>query len=158
MTDKQVKDAIAAIVTEAATELGEPIRVVPRWKLSLKGKEVLSALRSLTNDKIINGVYITRVGRQSRKAGIGGRKWEYKWRYAIFYFRSYDEGTDEANSEDKLNAILEKFAEKLEASPGLGLGAPIDDHEELQVDNIDTMDLKVHVAQCFLTVNLTVQR
>lgn len=154
MTDKQVKDALAGFWTAAGTELGEPVRVIPRWKLSLKGKEPLSALRSTTNDMRINGVYITRVKRSSRRVSIGGRKHEYKWTYAMFYFRSYDEGTDESNSEDKANALVEKVAELLEASDDLGLDF-VDNHEDLQVENIDTMDLKNHIFQTFITVNIT---
>ena len=154
MTDKEVKTALAAIWTEAATELGEPIRVIPRWKLSLKGKEVLAALRALDNNKLTNGVYITRIKRSSRKEGVGGRKRAYKWTYAMFYFRSYDEGTDADNSEDKMNAVLDAVATKLELKDDLGLDY-VDDTDDMQVENIDTMDLKVHVAQCFVTVNLT---
>jgi hypothetical protein len=154
MTDVQVKNAIGAIWTAAGTALGEPIRVIPRWKLHLRGKEVMSALRSLNNNKIINGVYITRIKRSSRAQMKN--HWEYKWTYAIVYFRSYDEGTDANNSEDKLNAVIEKVSELFEGSPNLGLSF-VDDHEELQVENIDTIDLRVHAAQCFLTVNITKQ-
>lgn len=112
------------------------------------------ALRSLINDQVTNGVYITRISRKSKRAGINKR--EYKWTYAMYYFRSYDEGTDEANSEDKLNAILEEVADRLEDSGDLGLDF-VDDHDELQVENIDTVDLRVHLAQTFLTVNITKQ-
>lgn len=156
MTDKEVKTALAGIWTETATDLGEPIRVIPRWKLSLKGKEPMQALRSLTDDKIVNGVYITRTQRRSKKVGVGGNHREYKWTYAMFYFRRYDEGTDAANSEDKLNAVIEAVADKLEESGDLGLEF-VDDHDDLQVENIDTLDLRVHIAQCFLTVNITKQ-
>jgi hypothetical protein len=153
-TDKQVKDAIAQIWSDTSTALGESVRVIPRWKLSLKGREVMSALRSTFSDKLINGVYITRVKSTRRK--LGSNHWEYKWTYAMFYFRSYDEGTDTNNSEDKLNVFLEAVGDAIAAVPGLAL-VDVDDHEEMQIENIDTIDLRVHSAQCFLTVNLTKQ-
>jgi hypothetical protein len=153
-TDKQVKDAIAQIWSDTSTALGESVRVIPRWKLSLKGREVMSALRSTFSDKLINGVYITRVKSTRRK--LGSHHWEYKWTYAMFYFRSYDEGTDTNNSEDKLNVFLEAVGDAIAAVPGLAL-VDVDDHEEMQIENIDTIDLRVHSAQCFLTVNLTKQ-
>lgn len=154
MTDREVKQAIAARWTAASTALGETVRVIPRWKLSLKGKEVMSALRDLGNDKLVNGVYITRVARKTRK--LGSNHWEYYWTYVMYYFRSYKEGTDPANSEDKANAFIERVAEEFENNPTLGL-AYVDNHDELQVENIDTIDLRVHAFQCFLTVNLTKQ-
>jgi hypothetical protein len=86
-TDREVKDAIGGIWTAASTALGESVRVVKTWKLSLRGKEVMSALRSLSDNKKINGVYITRVRRLSKRVGMNKR--EYKWVYAMYYFRSY---------------------------------------------------------------------
>lgn len=154
MTDLEVKAKLAEIWTTAAAEVSEPVRVIPRWKLSLKGKEVLSALRSLTNNQVVNGVYITRVQRKSKR--LGTNHLEYKWTYAMFYFRSYDEGTDANNSEDKVNALLEAVASKFEESGDLGLEF-VDDHDEFQVENIDTLDLRTHVAQTFITVNITKQ-
>jgi hypothetical protein len=154
MTDKEVKNALAARWQAAATALGEPVRIVKRWKLSIKGQEPMQALRSLTADKLVNGLFITRTRRASKK--LGSNHWEYKWTYSMVYFRSYEEGTDAANSEDKLNALLERVAEEFENEGDLGL-AFVDDHEELQVDNIDTIDLRVHAATCSIVVNLTKQ-
>jgi hypothetical protein len=153
-TDREVKDAIGGIWTAASTALGESVRVVKTWKLSLRGKEVMSALRSLSDNKKINGVYITRVRRLSKRVGMNKR--EYKWVYAMYYFRSYDDSVEATNSEDKANTYIEKVAELLEASGDLGLEY-VDDHEEMQIENIDTIDLRVHAFQCFLTVNLTNQ-
>lgn len=154
LTDKQVKDAIGEIWTSAASTLSEPVRVIPRWKLSLRGTEVVSSLRSLTNNKIINGVYITRI--RAKKKKVGTNHWEYRWTYMMMYFRSYDDGTDANNSEDKANRLLEAVSEKFEITPDLGLD-DVDNHDEMQIENIDTMDLKVHTAQCLLTVNITKQ-
>jgi hypothetical protein len=64
--------------------------------------------------------------------------------------------SDPTNSEDNANTYIEKVAELLEASGDLGLEY-VDDHEEMQIENIDTIDLRVHAFQCFLTVNLTNQ-
>jgi hypothetical protein len=153
MTDLEVKTALGAIWTAAGTALGEPIRVIPRWKLSLKGKEVMSALRSTAGDKSVNGVYISRIKRPSKRRMD---KSEQQWIYAMFYFRSYDDTSDANNSEDKLNAVIEKVDDLLNAQPDLGL-AFVDDHEDMQVENIDTIDLRVNVAQCFITVNVTKQ-
>lgn len=155
-TDKQVKDAIAAQWQAAATTASEPTRVITRWKLSLTGREVMQALRSLTQDKLINGVYISRI-KASRKK-VGRNHWDYTWVYVMYYFRSYDEGTDSDNSEDKMNSFLETVADQLADNPDLGLGNySVDNHDELQIETIDTMDLKVHAAQCLLTVHLTKQ-
>lgn len=154
-TDKQIKASLQQVWTDAATGLSESVRVIPYWKLSLKGREVLSALRALDNNKAINGVYITRVKRTSRK--VGKNHFEYKWVYAMFYFRSYSDGGSSVDtSEDKMNAYLEAVAQGFELNPGLGFD-DVDNHEELQIHNIDTIDLKVHVAQCLITVNLTNQ-
>jgi hypothetical protein len=153
-TDKEVRTAIADIWTTTSTALGESVRVIPRWKLSLKGKELMSSLRSLGSDKEINGVYVTRI--QNKRKKKGSNHWEYNWTYAMFYFRSYDDTSDANNSEDKLNAFLDAVASAFESSPGLGL-EDVDDHEEMQIENIDTIDLRVHSAQCFLKVNLTKQ-
>jgi hypothetical protein len=155
-TDKQIKDAIASIWTTTSTATSESCRVIPRWKLSLKGKEVMQALRSVTSDLVVNGVYITRVKADRKKLGEG--HFQLHWTYAMFYFRSFDEGTDSANSEDKMNAFLEAVASAFSDAPDLNLADDsVDNHDEMQVANIDTMDLKIHAAQCFLTVNLTVQ-
>jgi hypothetical protein len=154
MTDKEVKTAIGNIWGAAAAGLSEPIRIVPRWKLSLKGQEPLQSVRSTTNDKLINGLYITRISRRTTKLGMN--HWEYQWKYSMVYFRSYEEGTDASNSEDKLNVLLEAVAGGFEQAGDLGLEF-VDNHEELQVDGIDTIDLRVHAAQCSLTVNLTKQ-
>lgn len=154
MTDKEVKDALAAVWQAGADSISEPIRIVKRWKFALKGKEVMSALRSLTTDRKVNGLYITRAARSSRKVGMN--HYEYKWRYAMVYFRSYEDGTDADNSEDRLNTLLEAVAEEFENTPGLNLPF-VDDHSEIQVESIDTVDLRVHAAQCFIDVNITKQ-
>lgn len=159
MTDLEVKNKLKEIWESAAADAGESIRVIPRWKLAIKGKEWMSALRSINSDKEINGVYITRTSRQSRREGFGNnRKFHYTWTYSMFYFLSYNEGltASDKNSEDRLNEFLEILAEKFEDDTNLDLDY-IDDHSQLQVDSIDTVDLKVHLAQCRIVINITKQ-
>jgi hypothetical protein len=155
-TDKQVRQGIADIWTQVSTEMGESIRVIPRWKLSLKGKELMAGLRSANNDKLVNGVYITRI--QNKRKKVHQNHFELKWTYAMMYFRSYDDTSDANNSEDKLNLVLDKVADKFSNNPGISNTlTDVDNHEEFQVENIDTIDLRVNAAQCLLIVNLTQQ-
>jgi len=154
--DKDVKDAIGAILQAGS---GASTRIVKRWKLALSARDWMAVLRSVQNDKTVDGWYVTRVKRRSKKKGAN--HFEYNWTYALWYFRSYSEGNAATNSEDELNELLERVAEELENAPKLNIDGSaemqIDDHSELQVENIDLIDSKVHVAQCFLTVNLTKQ-
>ena len=143
-TDEEIRDRLEEILQAAADDLGEPVRIKKRWEFSLKGKEWLSTLRSITTDTKINGWHLTRIKRKSQSKQ--GNRTELEFTYALFYFRSYEKGFGE-DSEIKLNRLIDRTAEEFEQVTDL-------DHEELQVENMDTVDLKVHIAQCFLTVHV----
>lgn len=154
-SDREIKSALAGVWTSVSTTRSENVRVIPRWKLSLKGKEVMSALRDLAAASKINGVYITRVKRSKRK--LGHNHWEYKDTYAMFYFRSYEDGNGTTNSEDAANAYVDAVGDAFEDFPGDGVLPEVDEHSEMQLDNFDTLDLKVHIAQCSITLTMTKQ-
>lgn len=154
-TDKTIRTAIKTLLKEGS---GADTRVITRWKLSLDEKDWKAAVRSETDSDKTDGWLISRRRRLSKK--VGTYKWEYTYVYVLWYFRTVREGKESSNSEQEMNDLLDAVAEKLEENPTLGFDAEdsgVDNHEELQVLEIDTVDEQVHIAQCELTVRLTKQ-
>lgn len=160
ITDKDCKKKIGERLKAGS---GTKTRVITRWKLAFKPKDWGAALSSVEQDGVVDGWYLTRIARRSKK--VGANKWNYEWEYVLWYFRSLRDNGSNDNSEDDLNAMLERVAEEFEANPELGFTATVTDpdggtmgvdrHGEIQVLNMDTLDNTIHVAQCRLTVYLT---
>lgn len=143
-------------------------RVRARFLLNLRAgnwNAILSQLRSLTNDEVINGFMITRRRRRQRP-GSGSK--ELFFDYSILGFKSRETGDAEINSEDQLNAYVEAVDETLDFNPTLGLDS---DLEQIgfqvlgfesdsgpggwQVSNIDLVGNDYHILQSELTVHVT---
>lgn len=152
-TDKAVRTQIRGLL-ETASE--SPTRVVPRWLLDFKHNDWAAPLRSITVDGKIDGWLITRTSMSSRRIGIG--KYEHRWTYALWYFRSYAQGNNNNNSEDSVNAMLDQVTAAFEDSEQLGFtGDEIDEHSGFSAKNIDTIDNQLHMVIGELTVTLTSQ-
>jgi hypothetical protein len=84
--------------------------------------------------------------------------WLHKWTYALWYFRSYDQGTALVNSEDSVGDMIDTVVETFEDSEQLGfVGSEIDFHDGFQANGIDTVDNKMHMVMGELIVTLTSQ-
>lgn len=146
----------------------EDIRVRTQFLLNLRAQNwqaILSQLRSLTNDEVINGFVITRRQRRQR---LGSGSKELYFQYSITGFRSRETGTPEANSEDQLNAYIEAVDITLDFNRTLGFDSDIEQQgfqvlgfeDEggpggWQVRNLDLVGNDYHILQSDLIVHVT---
>lgn len=152
-TDKAVRTKLRSLLE---TSSGSTTRVVPRWLLDFTVHDWASIVRSITDNGKTDGWLITRTKMNPRRVAVG--QWEHRWTYALWYFRSYEQGTGSSNSEDSLNAMLESVTQAFENSEQLGFtGDEIDGHYGLNVENIDTIDNQVHAVMANIVVVLTSQ-
>lgn len=158
VTDAQVRGAIRDHI-EAA--FGSDTRVLTRWRLALSAQDWKGVVRSLASDGKVDGWVITRKSATTETEGIGGSRFCRKWTYALWYFKQINDGTDEDNSELHLNAALDLLMANLEDDPQLGFNESgdgmVQDHDGLQIVNIDTVNDQYHYVIAELTVNLTRQ-
>lgn len=152
-TDFTVKQALEWIVERRVADL----RVIPLLLLDFEATQWPAILRSLSNNKIINGLLITRVSRRQRKF-IGYK--EMTWDYALLYFRSYASGAEGANGEDLLNATIEAIDGSFDEYDTLGFEDA--DHDTVhgigdgwQVNRIDLIDSRLYMVQSQVTVSLS---
>lgn len=156
ISDLELRRAIRRVLE---TGSGSDTRVITRWKLSFDPKDWKGALKSRSNTQAVDAWLLTRRSRRAKKLTFG--KWEYRFTYVLWYIRDAVDGSEQTGSEYALNDLIERVAAEFEQQPTLGLESEtsgVDNHEELQVLEIDTVDNQYHIAQCELTVVLTQQR
>jgi hypothetical protein len=159
-TDKQVRDAIKAIILTVS-----PNAVVHnRWVMALIDGEQANILRR--TDGKIQAWMISRLSASNTRVGpvpysVEASRIPYKressWTYRIRFVYQFDESNESNSSEDQFNAEIETVTNAIGLSPKLGLGVSVEGHSELQVQQIAIpaygRELG-HTADCLLTVNL----
>src|ERR1051326_7926081 len=132
-TDKAVRTKLRSLLETAS---GSPTRVVPRWQLDYTHKDWSAMLRSLTVDGKLDGWLLTRTSTSSQRIGIG--HYRHYWTYAMWYVRSYEQGNASDNSEDQVNALIDRVTSAFEDSEQLGFtGDEVDEHSGFNAKNID---------------------
>lgn len=145
--DRDVRNAVKPIIESA---FGSDTRVLTRWRLAFEEDDWKAVLRAVTTAGRTDGWILARTGIQTECTGMPAQRYDAHWKYALWYFRTIDEGV----SEYEINEKIDDLIEALEDDPQIGLdpGMGFMGHTGLQVTNIDTINDQYH----FITAELVV--